>query len=221
MKLDKKHENRIEFVDEVSTSFANMVRRYSIGRIPVLAIDQVTFYDNSSPLWDEYISHRLGLMPIITPDKTPASAEIVFSLDAEGPKIVYSSEMKSSDKDIQMAKNIPIVTLGPNQHLRFEGKAVLGVARKHAKFQSSIVSYGKEGNAIHFMVESCYQMEPAEVIERACDVITDDIESVEEALGKKPAKKAKKKAAKEPEAKAEKKEEEKAEKKAKKKDKEE
>jgi DNA-directed RNA polymerase subunit D len=194
MKLDKKHENRIEFIAEVSTSFANMVRRYSISRVPVLAIDQVTFYDNSSPLWDEYIAQRLGLMPITTPEKTPESAEIVFSLDAEGPKTVYSSEMKSSDKDIQVAKNIPIATLGPNQHLRFESKAILGIGRKHAKFQAGIVSYGKEGNSLRFMVESCCQMEPAEVIERACDVIIDDIEAVEAALGKKPAKKAKKKA---------------------------
>lgn len=226
MKLDKKHENRIEFIADVSTSFANLLRRYSIGRIPVLAIDQVTFYDNSSPLWDEYIAHRLGLMPVITPEKTPGSAEIIFSLDAEGPKAVHSSEMKSSDKDIQMAKDIPIVTLGPGQHLRFEAKAVLGNARKHAKFQSSIVSYGKEGDSLRFMVESCYQMEPSEVLGRACDVINDDIEAVEEALGKKPAKKAKKaKKAEEKEEKeekkakkAEEKEEEKEEKKAKKKE---
>jgi DNA-directed RNA polymerase subunit D len=230
MKLDKKHENRIEFVADLSTSFANLVRRYSLGRIPVLAIDLVTFYDNSSPLWDEYIAARLGLMPVITPEKTPESAEIIFSLDAEGPKTVYSSEMKSSDKDIKMAKNMPIVTLGPGQHLRFEAKAVPGTARKHAKFQSGLVSYGKEGDSLRFMVESCYQMEPSEVLERACDVIIGDIESVEEALGKKPAKKAKKekKAAKESaakEAKAEKeaekeakaeKKEEKEEKKAKK-----
>ncbi len=194
MKLDKKHENRIEFVADVSTSFANVVRRYALGRIPVLAIDQVTFYDNSSPLWDEYIAHRLGLMPVTTPEKTPESAEIVFSLDAEGPKTVYSSEMKSSDKDISMAKNMPIVTLGPGQHLRFESKAVLGIAKTHAKFQAGIVSYGKEGKegALRFMVESCYQMEPMEVIERACDAVVDDLEAVEAGLGKKPAKKAKK-----------------------------
>ena len=224
MKLDKKHENRVEFVADVSTSFANLVRRYSIGRIPVLAIDQVTFYDNSSPLWDEYIAHRLGLMPIATPDRTPESAEIVFSLDAEGPKTVFSSEMKSSDKDIRMAKSIPIVTLGPNQHLRFEAKAVLGNARKHAKFQAGIVSYGSGGKegTLRFLVESCYQMEPSEVIGRACDVIEGDIEAIEEALGRKPAKKAKKEKKAAKEAKAEKKEEkeekaeEKEEKKAKK-----
>lgn len=158
MKLDKKHENRIEFVADVSTSFANMIRRYSMSRVPVMAIDSVTFYDNTSPLWDEYIAHRLGLLPLTTPEKTPASAEIILSLDAEGPKTVYSSEMTSSDKDIVVAKNIPIVTLGQGQHLRFEAKAIQGTGRGHAKFQAGIVSYGKEGDSLKFFVESCYQM---------------------------------------------------------------
>lgn len=224
MKLDKKHENRIEFVADVSTSFANMIRRYSMSRVPVMAIDSVTFYDNTSPLWDEYIAHRLGLLPLTTPEKTPASAEIILSLDAEGPKTVYSSEMTSSDKDIVVAKNIPIVTLGQGQHLRFEAKAIQGTGRGHAKFQAGIVSYGKEGDSLKFFVESCYQMEPAEVIERGCDRITEDIEAIEEALGKKPARKAKKakkeKKSEEKEEKKEKKAEEKAEKEEKKKKKE-
>jgi DNA-directed RNA polymerase subunit D len=189
--LDKKHGNRIEFVAKgVHTTFANMVRRYGMSRVPVLAMESVTFYDNSSAFWDEYISHRLGLMPLTTPDKTPESAEIVFSLDAEGPKVVYASDMVSSDKDISAAKGtIPIVTLGQNQHLRFEAKAILGTARKHAKFQAGLLSYGAEGEDLRFFVESFFQMEPADVVLRACDLIEADIESVEEALGKKPEKK--------------------------------
>ncbi len=213
--LDKKHGNRIEWIAKgVSTSMANMLRRYSISRVPVLAIESVTFYDNTSAFWDEYIAHRLGLMPIITPDKLPEDAEVVFSLDAEGPKTVYASDMSSSDKDISVAKgNISIVTLGPNQRLRFEGKAVLGIGRTHAKFQSGLVSYGAEGDDAKFVVESFFQMEPAEVILRGCDIIESDIEDLEEALGKKSdkPKKAKKKAKKEKEPEAEKAEEKPAE----------
>lgn len=191
--LDKKHGNRVEFIaKDVSTTFANMVRRYGLSRVPVLAIESVTFYDNSSAFWDEYIAHRLGLMPLTTPEKTPESAEIIFSLDAEGAKVVYASDMTSSDKDIAVAKgSIPIITLGAGQHLRFEAKAVLGTARKHAKFQAGLLSYGEEGNDIRFMVESFMQMEPAELVLRSCDLIEADIEAVEEALGKKPEKKKK------------------------------
>jgi DNA-directed RNA polymerase subunit D len=191
--LDKKHGNRVEFLAKgVSTSFANLVRRYSMSRVPVLAIESVTFYDNTTAFWDEYIAHRLGLMPISTPDKTPASAEIIFSLDAEGPKVVYASDMASSDKEISVAKgNIPLVTLGQNQHLRFEGKAMLGTGRKHAKFQAGLLAYGAEGEDLRFVVESFFQMEPAEVLSRGCDVIETDLEAIEAALGKKPEKKKK------------------------------
>ncbi|MFN7990883.1 MAG: DNA-directed RNA polymerase subunit D [Candidatus Micrarchaeia archaeon] len=201
--LDKKHGNRIEFIAKpLEASFANMLRRYSMSRVPVLAIDEVVFYDNSSAFWDEYIGHRLGLIPLTTPDNTPASAEVLFSLDAEGPKTVYASDMVSADKDIAVTKgNIVVVTLGPNQHLRFEAKAVLGTGRSHAKFQAGLVSYGVDGSDVRFMVESFYQMEPSEVLLRGCDVIERDIELVEEALGKKSEKK--KKAAKKKEEEAE------------------
>ena len=151
--------------------------------VPVLAIDKVTFYDNTTAFWDEYIAHRMGLMPILTPENTPESAEIVFSLDAQGPKVVLTSDMTSSDKDISIAKTITIVTLGPEQRLRLEGTAKLGIGRKHAKFQAGIVSYGEEKDGIHFMVESFYQMEPIDVISRGCDAIQSQIEAVEEALG--------------------------------------
>ncbi len=190
--LDKKHGNRIEFlVSDTTTSFANMVRRYSISRVPILAIDRVTFYDNNSAFWDEYLAHRLGLMPIITPDKFPEDGEVIFSLDAEGPKTVLSSEIESSDKGISIAQGGIIVgTLGQGQHLRFEGVAILGTGKKHAKFQAGLVGYGEEEKSLRMFVESFYQMKPSEVILRGLDQITGDLEVIEAALsGKKPAKK--------------------------------
>jgi DNA-directed RNA polymerase subunit D len=208
--LDKKHGNRIEFLaDGISLAFANMLRRYSISMVPVLAIDTVTFYDNSTAFWDEYLAHRLGLLPVATPDKLPENAEVVFTLDAEGPKVVLSSELKSSDKGIAIVKeDIPIVTLGQNQQLKLEGKAILGTGKSHGKFQSGIVSYGEEGKGLRFLVESFYHMEPVDVLRRGCDVIEGDIEGIEAALGVKPKKKpaakkpaAKKAAAKKPAAK--------------------
>ena len=191
--LDKLHENRIEFLaQDVTVSMANTLRRYSMSRVPILAIDKVTFYDNTSPLWDEYVAHRLGLLPITTPDKLPENSEIVFSLDAEGPKTVHASELKSSDKEIKVAKGtIPVLTLAANQRIRFECKAVVGTGRKHAKFQAGLVAYGNEGKGLRFFVESFFQMEPIEVIQRGCDAIESDLDAIEEVLSEKPKKKKK------------------------------
>ncbi len=183
--LEKKHENRIEFNTDLPYEFANLIRRYAMSRVPVAAVDSVVFYDNTSVFWDEYLAHRLGLMPLITPEKTPESAEIIFTLDAEGPRTVYSSDFESTDKEIVIAKDkIPFASLGSNQRIRLEGKAIVGTARKHAKFQAGLVGYDETEDGLKMFVESFYQMPPAEVLKRGCNEILSDLKDLSKALKK-------------------------------------
>ena len=57
------HEMRF-ILSETDVSMANTLRRIMIAEVPTLAIDLVEFHDNSTVLNDEYIAHRLGLIPI-------------------------------------------------------------------------------------------------------------------------------------------------------------
>jgi DNA-directed RNA polymerase II subunit RPB3 len=57
------HEIQFELSD-TDTSMANALRRIMIAEVPTLMIDLVEYSENSTVLNDEYIAHRLGLIPL-------------------------------------------------------------------------------------------------------------------------------------------------------------
>ncbi|KIV93772.1 hypothetical protein PV10_04961 [Exophiala mesophila] len=58
-------QDRVDFVlQSCSLALANSLRRAILAEIPTIAIDLVDITTNSSVLPDEYLSHRLGLVPL-------------------------------------------------------------------------------------------------------------------------------------------------------------
>jgi DNA-directed RNA polymerase subunit D len=173
-------------ISGISYAYANSIRRIAITEVGCFAVDNVTFYENSSAMFDEYVAHRIGLVPITTPKDYDEKDEIVFSLEAEGPGIVYSKEMKSSDKSVKVAnENIPIIKLAEGQRIRVDGKAVVGTGKRSAKFQPGIVSYKtKNGSDYEFYFESFGQMPAHEIMRRALEIIASGLKDVHKELKK-------------------------------------
>ncbi|HUC38995.1 MAG TPA: DNA-directed RNA polymerase subunit D [Candidatus Acidoferrum sp.] len=171
--------NVFRFVLKDSTNtYANAIRRVAISSVPTFAIDKITFYENSSAIFDEYIAHRIGLVPITTPSKGYTEKdEVLFTLDETGPKTVYSKSLESADKDVCVAnENIPIIKLGDEQHVRIEGKARIGEGNNHSKFQPGIVTYDQTAEGtFEFYVESFGQMPPRQIINKAFEVIEEQL----------------------------------------------
>ncbi|MDE1851474.1 MAG: DNA-directed RNA polymerase subunit D [Candidatus Micrarchaeota archaeon] len=159
---------------------ANALRRAMINSVPCLAIDNVTFYENSSTMMDEYVAHRIGQVPITTPKDYSEGDEVVFSLTAEGPGTVYSKALESNDKGIEVAnERIPIMKLAENQRLRLDCKAVVKDATTNAKFQPGVVTYKMNAeNEFEFYIETFGQMPPTEILGRAVNIISNNVKEV-------------------------------------------
>ncbi len=148
-------ERKARFVlSGVSASFANALRRSILAEVPVLAIDDVNIYDNTSVLFDEQLALRMGLIPLKADTKNftlpeecrcggegCASCQVSLTLSDEGPKVVYAGNMVSTDPDVFPADaTIPIVELKEKHKIVVEAIARLGTGRQHVKWQAGIAS---------------------------------------------------------------------------------
>ncbi len=146
----------------VSSAFANALRRSILSEVPVLAIDVVNIYDNTSVLFDEQLALRMGLIPLKGDPKKYtlreeckcegqgcALCQVSLTLSAEGlpkeisdrSKIVYSGDLISTDPDVRPAETtIPIVELKEKHKVVVEAIARLGTGRQHSKWQAGIAS---------------------------------------------------------------------------------
>lgn len=148
--------NSIKFIlSDVSLAFANAIRRTSLAEVSSLVIEDVYVLKNTSPLFDEFIAHRLGLIPLkydineldlnfrdecdcggIGCNMCTVTLTISKETDNQTTTVVYSSDLISSNEGVEpISSTIPIVKLGPNQSLELECMAQLGRGKEHAKWQ--------------------------------------------------------------------------------------
>lgn len=142
-------ENAASFVlSDVSIAFANALRRAMTSEVMAFAIEDVRIYDNTSALFDEILTHRLGLIPLVTdPDNfVPRSqcscngagcprCTVTFTMSVEGPGVVMSGDLVSQDAVVRPAEdNIPIVKLEKSQKVVIEAQAYMERGMEHAKW---------------------------------------------------------------------------------------
>jgi DNA-directed RNA polymerase subunit D len=199
MKISNFRKNRsiITFnVSGVDSRLVNALRRTIVSGVPVMAIEKVTFYNNSSILNDEVLAHRLGLVPLKTDLKTYntraectcknkgcGKCTAIMTIDVVGPKTVYSGDIKSTDPNINpVYDNIPLVKLMAGQKIKLEAEAILGYGREHIKWQPGLASYETREGVHEFMVESYDQLTPDELLEQALKEVEEKIKNLKEKL---------------------------------------
>jgi DNA-directed RNA polymerase subunit D len=138
MKLIEKKENTISFTTEISENLANSIRR-SMGNILIPAIDEVEIEKNDSPLYDETIAHRIGLIPLKFDKAMKEKSKVSFKLASKKEGMVYAGELQGG-KGVVYDK-ILITLLNKGQELKLAATAKLGRGKDHAKFSPGIIFY--------------------------------------------------------------------------------
>ncbi|EMS46394.1 DNA-directed RNA polymerase II subunit RPB3-A [Triticum urartu] len=149
---------------DTDASMANALRRVMIAEVPTVAIDLVEIESNSSVLTDEFIAHRLGLIPLTS---SAAMSAMRFSRDCDAcdgdgscedcsietlevtamdlrstdPKVcpVDQADAAGDSRQVDRALHygplgILIVKLRCGQELRLRAIARKGIGKDHAKW---------------------------------------------------------------------------------------
>lgn len=115
IKITELNSDSISFVlSGTDLAMANGLRRICHGEVPILAIDVVEIFENDSVMHDEFLGHRLGLVPIDSStidqflyrhecdcDSGCVRCEVVFALDVTATPDVADNNTLVTSKDLK------------------------------------------------------------------------------------------------------------------------
>jgi len=138
MKKIEETENQIVFIADISETLANSIRRYT-NQVLVMAVDEVEISRNDSPLYDEAVTHRIGLIPLKTEKSVneKSTGKLKLAVNKEG--LVYSGSLKGN-LDVVYEK-IPITTLSEDQELQLVAFVKAGKGSEHSKFSPGLMFF--------------------------------------------------------------------------------
>lgn len=152
--LTKEDRKKTFVIEDANAALMNELRRTSTNQVPVMAIEDVYFTENTSALYDEILAHRLGLIPLITPQsynlidnckcggKGCARCRAKLTLKVKGPKKVYAKDLKPKDPEVKpVHPKMLIIELLEGQEIELEAHAILGKGEEHTKWSPCLAYY--------------------------------------------------------------------------------
>lgn len=184
--IDKNNQRLVFVIEGISIEMANAIRRIILSEIPCMAIDEVIILKNDSPLYDEILAHRLGMIPLKTdlqhynlPQdcscggfgcplcQTSLTSEVTN--DTNKPIYIYSGDLKSNDPNIiPVNDKIPILKIDKGSKIILECYAMLGIAKNHVRFSAVSNCFYKYYSIITFNANEIQDQEEKDLIVKMC-----------------------------------------------------
>lgn len=196
--------NRLEFgIKEVDISIINSLRRICLAEVPTIAFDKIIINKNDSVLHNEFLEHRLELIPIVSNnieniydirdekvcnnlEDIENKCQIKYKLKEkckEGILNIYSTNIKKELRDtdiLPIDDKILIVKLTEGQEIDCELIARKGIAKEHSKWQAvSIATCYEEDNKVMFHIETLKSLKPENVLLKAIDILINKLKNIE------------------------------------------
>lgn len=160
IKIISKSENCIEFdILNCHPSIANTLRRTMISLVPTMAVHNVSIYENNTVFPDEYLAHRLGLIPLdVNPeyfnffnDEETFDNVLTFKINKTATE--ENTNLLSNDIEFvpiegqdqfnfSFVPNVLICQMVPGNQINMTFKAIKGRGKDHTKWSPvSLCSY--------------------------------------------------------------------------------
>ncbi|KAG1666243.1 hypothetical protein FOA52_011545 [Chlamydomonas sp. UWO 241] len=161
LKIRKLTNDYAEFVlSGTDASIANALRRVIIAEVPTISVDLVEVENNTTVLNDEFIAHRLGLVPLVSdfaarmcrPFEATSDTDIIDVSMTLDVKCTTETTLYITTDDLVLDANYPdvrpahyqdatgaekpivLVKMRKNQELKLTAVARKGIGKDHAKW---------------------------------------------------------------------------------------
>ena len=154
-----------EFDMYCDESIANALRRIMMMNLETIAPSDIIINKNTTCQTDEYIAHRIGLIPFIQNNK---DKDLSVSLSVKG-KTATTEDLIGN---VNCPKKVEIMNLIENQELDLTIVFRKGSGEEHSRFCSVAgVGFEKTEKCIHFVFESINFVNPIKHLENALNLL--------------------------------------------------
>jgi DNA-directed RNA polymerase alpha subunit len=145
-------------IEDTNPAFVNSLRRIIIAEIETVAVELVEITVNDSPICDEMLAHRIGLIPLVSSNihlmspsectcasgqcsQCTVTFEINYTNTELTPQSIYSKHLQPVSEFAHQYKpcfdDILITKINPNSSLKLKAYAQKGTGSDHTKFNAT------------------------------------------------------------------------------------